>query len=208
MPTHKDNQPDISSDSETESSDEDEKEKPNLSDNTKAIAREWLKKVRGDNAGDDGKPAGKGGERQDISSDDSSESERDEPHMAPSGQTLAVAMQWLEKVRGGPQQPQRKPRSDLSDDSSSDGDDRPDNMKPVGPKAAKIARMWLQSVQGQGPSVAGPNRHRDVSSDETTSDSNSDGESERRARGGDNVPSNLSQQSQRMLRLWLGGARG
>ena len=110
--------PDISSDDDTSDDSEDGPMPPaNLPPATAEIARKWLEHIRGQLASQGGGQ----GQRQDISSDESSEEDRDRPSRAPSQRTIEIAKKWLARVR--PAAPGHVPPADISDDDSSSGDE-------------------------------------------------------------------------------------
>jgi hypothetical protein len=164
---------DISSDSDSEEEDG-AYEPAMLTDGVRDIAETWLRKVA-KHLRDERAKAGKGVLAADISSDSSSESDGEFGVMETLNEvTTAIAVKWLEKIRGkAPPKTEGGLRADISTDDSDEEDDGPVevNYEPavMSEKSTQIAFRWLRSVRAKRR----PLTRVDISSD---SDEGEDGD--------------------------------
>jgi hypothetical protein len=138
----------------------------------KVVARRWLSKTRRRLGLPDRKQA-----VLDISSDDESTDDDDEPGTKPklSRASEEIARQWLGRVRGNlrreaaqASRDDEPARVDISsdDESSSGPDDRP--VIAMSAQTRNVARRWLEQIRGAGPQRGRP-APEDVSDDDSSS---------------------------------------
>jgi hypothetical protein len=144
----------ISSDS--EDSEEDGNYEPAmLTDGTRDIAETWLRKVA-KYLRDQRALLGKADLAAEISSDSTTDSDEGGfGHMETFNEvTTAIAIKWLEKIRGKPHlQDERGLRADISSDDSDEEDDGPVaveyEMGEMNEKTTQIAFRWLRHVRAK-----------------------------------------------------------
>jgi len=207
---------DISSDSDGTSEEDGDYEPATITDGTREIAETWLRKVA-KQLRDDRAKMGKGVLAAEISSDSSSESDGEFGVMETLNEvTTAIAIKWLEKIRGkAPPKTEGGLRADISDDDSDDEEDAPVEVSyepaTMNEKTTQIAFRWLRSVRAKRR----PLQRVDISSDSDEEDGgdmgggveissdDSDDEEGGGAAGGDlQVPSTKA-----IAHKWLGKVR-
>ena len=99
LPSQGNTRADISSDSQSESGSDDDREKPGpteMATQTKKIAKMWLNQGRGQSDIQSSKsPLTAGKQQMDISDDSGTDEESEKPAVALSAQTQAIAKKWL-----------------------------------------------------------------------------------------------------------------
>jgi len=145
---------DISSDSDDDGEEDGQYEPAMITDTTRDIAETWLRKVA-KHLRDERAKQGKGALAGEISSDSSSESDGEFGVMETLNEvTTAIAIKWLEKIRGKAA-PKNEDglRADISDDDSDDEDEGPVEIdyEPanINEKTTQIAFRWLRSVRAK-----------------------------------------------------------
>lgn len=157
---------DISSDSDSDEEEDGDYEPATITDGTREIAEVWLRKVA-KHLRDERAKMGKGMLAAEISSDSSSESDGDFGVMETLNEvTTAIAIKWLEKIRGkAPPKTEGGLRADISSDDSDDEDDGPVEVSyepaTMNEKTTQIAFRWLRSVRAKRR----PLQRVDISSD-------------------------------------------
>jgi hypothetical protein len=207
----------ISSDSDSDSQEDANYEPAMLTDGTRDIAETWLRKVA-KYLRDERAKMGKGDLAAEISSDSSSESDDDFGVMETFNEvTTAIAIKWLEKIRGkAPEQTAEGLRADISSDDSDEEDEGAVEveyeMGEMSEKSTQIAFRWLRSVRAKRR----PLQRVDISSDsddaedgviagggaEISSDDSDDEEGATGAAEGLQVPSTKA-----VAYKWLGRVR-
>jgi hypothetical protein len=141
--------------SDDESSEEDANyEIPVITESTKDITEIWMRKVAKYLRAERMK-AGKGDRDVDISSDSDTGSDGEFGVMETLNEvTMAIAMKWLEKIRGkAAAKTADGLRADISSDGSDDEDDTPEipDYEPavINDTTTRIAFRWLRSVQSK-----------------------------------------------------------
>jgi hypothetical protein len=207
---------DISSDSDGSDEEDGDYEPATITDGTREIAETWLRKVA-KSLRDERAKMGKGVLAAEISSDSSSESDGEFGVMETLNEvTTAIAIKWLEKIRGkAPPKTEGGLRADISDDDSDDEDDGPVEVSyepaTMNEKTTQIAFRWLRSVRAKRR----PLQRVDISSDsdeedggdmgggvEISSDDSDDEEGGAAAGGELQVPSTKA-----IAHKWLGKVR-
>jgi hypothetical protein len=165
---------DISSDSDSDEEEDGQYEPAMITDSVRDIAETWLRKVA-KHLRDERAKMGKGALAAEISSDSSSESDGEFGVMETLNEvTTAIAIKWLEKIRGkaAPKTDQGL-RADISSDDSDDEDEGPVEVDyepaKMNEKTTQIAFRWLRSVRAKRR----PLTRVDISSD---SDEGDDGD--------------------------------
>jgi len=146
----------ISSDSDGESQEDADYEPAMLSDGTRDIAEAWLRKVA-KYLRDERSKLGKADLAAEISSDSETDSDADGfGHMETFNEvTTAIAIKWLEKIRGKPNiQDDRGLRADISSDDSDDEEDEGPvaveyEMGEMNERTTQIAFRWLRHVRAK-----------------------------------------------------------
>jgi hypothetical protein len=162
---------DISSDSDSDDEEDGNYEPAIITDGTRDVAEIWLRKVA-KTLRDERAKMGKAGLAAEISSDSSSESDGDFGVMENFNEvTTAIAIKWLEKIRGkAPPKTEGGLRADISSDDSDESEEgpvevhyEPANMNET---TTQIAFRWLRNVRAKRR----PLQRVDVSSDSEEED--------------------------------------
>lgn len=145
---------DISSDSDSDDEEDGNYEPAMITDATRDVAEVWLRKVA-KTLRDERAKMGKAGLAAEISSDSSSESDGDFGVMENFNEvTTAIAIKWLEKIRGkAPPKTEGGLRADISSDDSDESDEGPVEVhyEPanINEKTTQIAFRWLRNVRAK-----------------------------------------------------------
>jgi len=207
---------DISSDSDDSGEEDGNFEPAVITDSTRDVAEVWLRKVAR-HLRDERAKMGKGLLAAEISSDSSSESDGEFGVMEGLNEvTTAIAIKWLEKIRGkAPPKTDGGLRADISSDDSDQSDEGPVEVDyepaQMNEKSTQIAFRWLRSVRAKRR----PLQRVDISSDsdeedggdmgggvEISSDDSDDDEDGAKAGGELQVPSTKA-----IAFKWLGKVR-
>lgn len=166
----------ISSDSDSDEQDA-AYEPASITAGTREIAETWLRKVA-KVLREERDKMGKADLAADISSDSDSEEEDGFGHMEMANEvTTAIAIKWLEKIRGkAPMKTAEGLRADISTDDSEEEDEGPAPVEyepaEVNEKTTQIAFRWLRSIRAKRR----PLQRVDISSDSSDAEDGDMGE--------------------------------
>ena len=210
LPSLGNSKPDISSDSENDSSGDSDQGRAvpsEMSESTKQIAKKWLESGKGkSNQVSQGSAGGGSGHVLDISDDSGTDDDHERPAVALSAQTEAIAKRWLSALQSQ-QGVVPRPRShfgSLSDDDSSSDNDQNDAVIQMSQSTTRIARLWLNGVRHLSLNRQAQPQRAQLSSDDSSSDMESNPRNNGASIGrGIPLPTELSASTKQIMAKWI-----